>query len=122
MLDESVLIATPSRTCLALSGHIARSPSHDCLRMIASSGGLVGCIVSILVQFNCRVKYHMNMHMLPSLRDGHLFIFHMFIWEATTNYSFSPSINIKFVLLFSSSWKSGCGTCSNPSINQEISY
>ena len=37
MLDDSVDCEMPSMSCLALSGHIAREPSHDCLRIILSS-------------------------------------------------------------------------------------
>ena len=37
VLVDSVDSEMPSRSCLALSGHIAREPSHDCLRIILSS-------------------------------------------------------------------------------------
>ena len=37
VLDDSVDCEMPSMSCLALSGHIAREPSHDCLRIILSS-------------------------------------------------------------------------------------
>jgi len=37
VLVDSVDSEMPSRSCLALSGHIAREPSHDCLRIILLS-------------------------------------------------------------------------------------